>query len=920
MTALISTIILNESTNAKEFLRNNIIHQDQFDGVISAIGNFVSNDLESEYAHNTITLLGTRGSGKTSFLLSLRDYFGCENKKKDGVETHKALQVLDIIDPTLIEEKGHVFLNLIAAVCDLVENHFTSSRCNPDKYVRETEKDWKNSVTTLAAGLPSIDHLARDSEFSWQDPEYVMENELRAVGAAQNLRKNFNKFLAKSLKILDKKAFLILFDDIDVDSSKGYAVLETIRKYFTTGKIVTVLSGDFKLYNSLIRQSKWKNFGGEILRYEASKEYEANSNSRRIYYYDDMVTDLTSQYLLKIMQPQYRFQLETVYSAINSAKKPNINLGVDKEGEFLPLEKALQKIFAQIGINNDYQLESQKHFLLNQPLRTIVHFLQRIIKAINTDDVVLNHNANIASVLLADLYEKNINIELLANSPKFINIEILKLLVREKQIKELYQVSPTSSDNSLNAGVFSLNILFSNAIIKYRFLIFDYFVRISYLRNIIDYYSDNITLDRGLIKESGVLNDLVLRDIMNSLQIYHFAKNSKQSDLFSLINLPGLKAKAKQRNTEQRLDSVFNDISVSDAQRVLGYMPCLAGDYLYSKESKLFYSIYTLLSSIGELLKRYDLSKDGNINLKLAFTELSQIRYYSIQGKAPNERNIPKNENELDDIDEVADTSENQDTSIDALTDSTIKWMEEFKDNRLSIHLLGKSFTRFYVGISNLMNSHKEEDLGRLFHLCVLSFMNSVLIEEVRENLSSNSYGISDLNHSNIVGSERTFIENLKKVIESRAKAGFVYTDGLPFSCWILKCPILLAYLDYSNERLINSLSEFYESSGLIMSEFNIYDLLTKVSLSINESKVKKADNNIDHWKTDGSFASKLRYAELIKLLEDDEFDMTLFKNIDLSQNTSNNVFIRERLPLFKTSTQIRNFRKYLKEEGYFTK
>lgn len=899
----IPTIILKKSTSAKIFDYKNIIHQKQLNAIKETITEFVNKDLESNHSHNTITLLGSRGSGKTSFLLTLENELKNDNR----------IEVLGIIDPTLIEEKGHVFLNLISAICDLVKKCFTSTKCNPDKYDQGIEKAWKDSVTKLAAGLPSIDHLSRDSEFVWQDPEYVMENELRAVGAARNLKQNFNEFLSKSLKVLKKDAFLVLFDDIDVDSSKGYAVLETIRKYFTTGKIITVLSGDFKLYNSLIRQSKWRNFGNEILRYEASTEYHSNIENGRVHYYDDMVTDLTSQYLLKIMQPQYRYQLETIYSALNSTNKLSLNVQIDEESISLSLEKVLQRIFAQLGVNNGYQLESQKHFLLNQPLRTIVHFLQKILVSLSEDEIKLNDDQNIVSVLLADLYEKDINIESLINSPKFITIEILKLLVRDRQLKELYQLSPTSSDNSLNAGVFSLNILFSNAITKYRFLIFDYFVRISYLRNIIDYYPEGFSLNQGLIKESGVLNDLVLRDIMNTLQLNHLSKDTKQNETFSLISLPGLKARAKKRGMEDRLDSVLDDSSVSSAQRVIGYMPSLAGNYLFSKESRLFYSVYTLLSSVGELLKRYDLSKDSNANLELAFTELSQIRYYSIQRKVPIEKGKSKADNETDEIEEEEIVTDSND--ISELTDKVTKWMVGFKDNRLSIHLLGKSFTRFYVGVSNLMDSHKEKDLGRLFHLCILSFMNSVLIEDVRENMSSDDYSIPNLNHANIVGSEKTFIDNLNKVINTRKEDAAIDYNRLSFSHWLLKCPILLAYLDSSNTELMKILENFHGVGTVVSMDFNVYKLLAKVSLTTKEFIKGKS---ISEWKKDESFAGKMKYPELIDLLENDDFEMSLFKNIDLSQNTSNNVIIREELPLFKTSTQIRNFRKYLKEIKYF--
>lgn len=899
----ISTIILNESTNAKRFDLDSIIYKQQFKSVISTINRFVANDLDSEYAHNTITLLGTRGSGKTSFLLSI----------EDSLKNSKEIEVLRIIDPTLIEEKGHVFLNLISAICDLVNAHFSSIKCNPDSFNRDTENDWRKSVSKLAAGLPSIDHLARDSDFAWQDPEYVMDNELRAVGSARNLRKNFNNFLDKSLKILNKKAFVILFDDIDVDSSKGYAVLETIRKYFTTGKIITVLSGDFKLYNSLIRQSKWKNFGTDILQFEASKEYHANSNNSRIRYYDDMVTDLTSQYLLKIMQPQYRYQLETVYSTLNSTNKLHIDVQVDKNGQSLSLEKTLQKVFSQLGINNGYQLESQKHFLLNQPLRTIVHFLQRILVSITDEGIELNDNVNIVSVLLTDLYEKDINIESILNSPKFINIEILKLLVRNGQLKELYQLSPTSTDNSLNAGVFSLNILFSTAITKYRFLIFDYLVRISYLRNIIDYYPEGYNLKSGLVKETGVMNDLVLRDIMNTLQVSHFSGKNKHNNIASLISLPGLKKISKKSGLDNRLDAILDNKDVSSAQRVIGYMPCLAGEYLYSNQGELFYSFYTLLSSIGELLKRYDLSVDKDVNLELVFSELSQIRYYSMQEEAPSDNSGDEDENE----DEIV-LSERKDEDIIVLSKVVNEWMEEFNENRLSIHQLGKCFTRFYVGLSNLMKSYNEKKLGKLFHLCVINFMNSILIEDVRENLSTGAFQVLSLNHSNMVSSEKIFVDNLKKVIDSTEKGEADDSLKLRFSKWIMKCPILISYIDGSKKELMDSLVEFCDIDLLSFAKFNVYELLEEVLLQTKKEGGFSKGGKLAKWKTDVSYIKKSKYNDLRKLLEADGFDMELFKDLGSTKNGSNNDLIRERLPFLQGSDHIRNFRNHLKEIKYF--
>lgn len=485
--------------------------------------------------------------------------------------------------------------------------------------------------------------------------------------------------------------------------------------------------------------------------------------------------------------------------------------------------------------------------------------------------------------------------------------------MRDGQLKELYQLSPTSTDNSLNAGVFSLNILFSTAITKYRFLIFDYLVRISYLRNIIDYYPEGYSLKSGLVKESGVMNDLVLRDIMNTLQVFHFSTKNKHNNIGSLISLPGLKKISKKSGLDNRLDTILDNKDVSSAQRIIGYMPCLAGEYLYSNQGELFYSFYTLLSAIGELLKRYDLSVDKDANLELAFSELSQIRYYSMQEQAPSDSTVDEDENDGETV-----LSERKDEDISVLSEVVNEWMEEFNENRLSVHQLGKSFTRFYVGLSNLMKSHNEKKLGKLFHLCVINFMNSILIEDVRENLSIGASQVLDLNHSNMVSSEKIFVDNLNKVIVSAEKGE---TDGsvkLRFSKWIMKCPILISYIDGSKTELMGSLREFCEMDFLSLTKFNVYQLLEEVLLQTKKEGGSSKGGKLAKWKTDPSYIKKSKYDELIKFLENDEFNMDLFRDRGSSENKPNNNTIRENLPFLQKSEHIRNFRNHLKEIKYF--
>jgi Cdc6-like AAA superfamily ATPase len=124
-------IDLKESADAHHFFdpskesetHTRIVHKRQFElvtgwikerierlGELDDLGPIDFKDTQEENRpHDTITILGTRGSGKTSFLLSIREKY-----KKSKIA------VLKIIDPTLIEEKGHVFLNIVSMIKDEV--------------------------------------------------------------------------------------------------------------------------------------------------------------------------------------------------------------------------------------------------------------------------------------------------------------------------------------------------------------------------------------------------------------------------------------------------------------------------------------------------------------------------------------------------------------------------------------------------------------------------------------------------------------------------------------------------------------------------------------------------------------------------------------------------------------------------------
>ena len=311
-----NSIIINlqDSSNAKEYEFGNLIHQREFNRVIELIDDRISNvplskhtekDKNSRQRYNdTISILGSRGSGKTSFLLSLLKFYKADEKRKDKAE------VLGIIDPTLIEEKGHVFLTIISMIEETVCRKLNLNDCSPNDTDYCIKKEWKDRLRKLADGLPSINGVGLGmNDTNWQDAEFIMDRGLKSVKAAKDLEANFNELVAFALTTLDRKVFIITLDDIDVDFLKGWPVLETIRKYLTSPQIIVLLSGDLKLYSKAIRKQQWKNFGKALLINEGER-------LRKKFEYNDLVTEMESQYMQKVIQPSNRIRLTTLYEKI----------------------------------------------------------------------------------------------------------------------------------------------------------------------------------------------------------------------------------------------------------------------------------------------------------------------------------------------------------------------------------------------------------------------------------------------------------------------------------------------------------------------------------------------------------------------------------------------------------------------------
>ena len=888
------TINLSQSADAMKLDINNIIHQSQFNQAIKMIKSGLlkatdNKEETKEHIHEAITILGTRGSGKTTFLLSLREYI---KKQKD-----LKVEILDIIDPTLIEEKGHIFLNIISIIDDLVRKKF--DKCADKDNFQEliSLNSWNNIVLKLSHGLPSMDGVGGTlNEVDWQDAEYIMEKGLRSVKSARELAENFQSFARDALFILEKDVFLLAFDDIDIDFKKGWAILETIRKYLHTSKIITLLSGDLKLYTLSIRKQYWNNFGKSMLINEGDK-------LNRHAYFNDRITELESQYILKVIKPERRIHLNSLYEKLQLNKslqydtqKNDIYIQTGNKGNDIEIEAYYIKILHLFGIKNKYQSEAYFSFLLGLPLRTQIQFLSQF--ELNPKDL---KNVNVIDAFLSELIEQNVNTSLIDNSPKLLNVEILNLLIRHKKLNDLYQLQPITSDIGLNSCLTSLSLQSSIKISDDPYLIFDYFIKIGYLRNLLGFLgyenetensADNLTPSiEGLCNYSGIYQNKVLRDIACNITSYIKGAIPNNNNSAGIIPLLGLSDTAKKSGNfvSNRIDEVFKNSTYD--QKTLGFIPLSISSYTTINRSIPCYSIYTLLATIGELIRKADQD-----DLPRGLAELSEVRTFSIPEfkKRVTEK--------IDPVVFISKPIHNHDISDLQLAKKTNDWVEDYKkrDIKISTYILGKISTRFFYALNSIENIEDTTNLGEMMHTRIVALMNAILIEDVKENIQQ----IDGFNINNTNLKDDIFIKNLELAADHHL--------SLQFSQWLISCPLLIPYLNL-NKRLLDALHSFNilnNNQIPYYSNNSIFYLLKQVSTKSNKRtkqyKISKPTSNYNK-----IIETLIERKTPFSLFEESEDRKLIREKNDQIRANLTDVFGQD-----LTSNFLRTFRKYLKATG----
>ena len=800
------TICLEESKYAHGFDSKENVHANNFERVMNIVKKQVSkldcSNTDSffsvEHQYNTISIFGGRGTGKTTFILSiLRDI---EQKYKDEA------QILKIIDPTQMEEKEHVFLVILSLIDTEVRRKIENHRKDNNTSYCCFEKEWNNKLNSLAKGLPTLEGLNKKQYENWEDDLYIVERGLNNVKSAYDLESNFHELVDIALEILGKKFFVLVFDDIDVDMSKGWSVLETIRKYLTTPKFVIFLSGNLTLYSYNVRLHQWNQLKG-------LKTFEEHD-------YKSQVNQLEGQYLLKVLKPENRIQLRTLldYKHIYQTKY------MIKEGG-KEIEDVYSDILEHFGIHKNSTRRLFIDYLLGLSIRSQIS----ILSDYNEPDIMSQINVYVSRMMAND-----IDVDLAVKNPIFTIISIVEYLKKSNGFSHSYLLIPNTINHDMNGVLMGLTTVFANQVKQNPWIIFDYMLRVGYTRNLNMQLSP--TAFDQMLSFTGIMQDMSIKNIVLLMTAVGKANNLK---LPELIPLEGFAFKSKKSLEVKRnaIDNILKEDDINTAQKVLTLLPLFSLKGGQSQNTGLYYSVLPLLSAICMIIRSgYD-----ELSIKGILSDLSLHRTYPM----PSEGQVISGTAE-DNIYSTEELSQKldiniEDESVEGLVKALIDWRKSFiHDNEncpIPPYLLGRIMTRFTSALENIS---LKNNLAEQIQLQLVSFLNSVLVEETKD-LFGNKVNI---NNNNLRSSVDLFCKNLNII-----KWDEECWRSLRLIRWLIDCPLIICFIKKSllDRISMNHLSVYNYlqkniSKHISSSDFSIYEILSDIKI---KSDIRHLSDNI---------------------------------------------------------------------------
>lgn len=258
----------------EEVIANNLALYSNDSGVEQSSGTRKRN---SKQLYNIIFFTGDRGVGKTSTMLSfmefLKDYN--RNSRKQNVDQKFAFDLdgkeimftgLEYIDASVLDAKEDILGSVLSKML--------KKWLDEDKrggIVRELDYEHKKRKLQelFSKVYECLKNISGSQSLFEMDSDRFMDN-LQNMSLTFNLKQSFQELLESYLDImkypgagylLPKHHFLVVcIDDLDMNISKGFTLLEQIRKYLMIPNVIVLLSANYDQLNKICNNHYFREF------------------------------------------------------------------------------------------------------------------------------------------------------------------------------------------------------------------------------------------------------------------------------------------------------------------------------------------------------------------------------------------------------------------------------------------------------------------------------------------------------------------------------------------------------------------------------------------------------------------------------------------------------------------------------------
>ncbi|MFJ5440892.1 hypothetical protein [Pectobacterium sp. CHL-2024] len=816
--------------------------------------------------NNTIFVNGQRGTGKTTFLNAMLDFYSTN-------ENNTGICPLAFIDPTLIETHQNIIVDIVVKFKQLYDKKL--------KYCRDQEQynDLNKQLEQMAEGLRLLGE--QKNNHNKHDDSWFLSQALKSSKSGQYLEERFHQFIDKIANVLNKKLFIIAIDDVDTNTEKAYEILENIRRYLSHPKIVVVISGDVTLYNYIVKNRKII----ELTNSQRNKEKDIEK--------DRLVGHLTQQYLTKTFPAYQRIELKNLKQINNEVVVKIKSSNIQENKHTVDL---LNEILTQ-SFNLKYQhINKYVEFLLPQPIRSIVQLLKQITSDKENNETPYRPEHIISAlkyIFINELIEQNIDSVLLETNDPDINqiaSTVFDLCHRYGELETGFYLRPDSSDNAYNAAKFYMAAILSkklehntlpNALNFMLACAASANTYIHYVENSND--NDKENLSERYKNYIGLTRNENITTIAAHLGAVIATENKNHKKIHSGI----IRVNRRKHNADKWEKDKFKSFTGWENLDVIGSLDQLsrkmnkktAGGYEYGyidyvaattilvssysiqegAEKRDYISAITLLSVISRLLE-----DDSTVDIR-RFISLNTYSAPNFLKKLESGSDNSENYETNDSIDDTG--TENKNTTH--LNKMINNWKKDIQKELVTCSplLIGKIWERIQYTLNSISEKATEKLtynntpgdilLSIVFSRFIWGIINSILIEEVRHNIEVPSDLVEALiSAKNISTSHDELYSNMNKIKTSLSRKEKSFVSILPITHAFLACPLLLPFIlltEQSDKQKGNA--EKYKITTLFNEINKLFQHESKGKILPEETKLIK--ESIDK-KEDYLFISKL--------------------------------------------------------------